>query len=267
MAASAAEVERALVRLCAEFTERQVPKLPPERALAERLSTSRNTVRRALDALERQGVLRRVRGRAGGAYLAAVTPAPPAPERVPEVGAPRKVVRDLNHPVGVPQMLAAQGFNAGTQVLGAGIETPVPTVATALGLAGGEPVVAVLRLRFADGDTLSLERFYVAARRFPGLLNHRLDRSVYALFESEYGIRVAGCDEAIEATLAPRNVAEALGVDEGVPLLKLTRCAWDADGVAVEHSVDLFRADRTRLTVRTDGPADRVRSGAITATM
>ena len=263
MAVSTPEIERALARLCAELTQREVPKLPPERALAERLSTSRNTVRRALDTLERQGVVRRVRGRAGGAYLTAVSAGLPAPERVPEIGRPHKVVRDLNRAVGLPQMLTAQGFNAGTHVISAALETPTSAVATALGLAEGEPVAAVLRIRFADGDTLSLERFYVAARRFPGLLNHRLDQSMYALFESEYGVRLGGCQEAIEATLAPRNVAEALGVEEGVPLLKLTRLAWDGDGAPVEYSVDLFRADRTRLQVRTDDPADRVRAGAI----
>ena len=37
---------------------------------------------------------------------------------------------------------------------------------------------------------------------------------------------------------------------EGAPLVAITRTAWDSDGVAFEHSHDLFRGDRVRIVVR-----------------
>jgi GntR family transcriptional regulator len=46
-----------------------------------------------------------------------------------------------------------------------------------------------------------------------------------------------------------------LGVDAGAPLLSITRTANDGDGVPFEFSHDLFRADRTRILVRTPGAA------------
>src|SRR3954468_6829323 len=44
-------------------------RLPPERHLAESLGVSRMTVRQALGDLERDGLLRRVVGRAGGTFV------------------------------------------------------------------------------------------------------------------------------------------------------------------------------------------------------
>src|SRR6478735_245791 len=44
-------------------------RLPPERRLADSLGVSRMTVRQALGDLERDGLLRRVVGRAGGTFV------------------------------------------------------------------------------------------------------------------------------------------------------------------------------------------------------
>ena len=45
-------------------------RLGAERELAERLGVSRSTIRAALADLERNGVIRRLRGRAGGIFVA-----------------------------------------------------------------------------------------------------------------------------------------------------------------------------------------------------
>ncbi|MCP6146134.1 GntR family transcriptional regulator, partial [Klebsiella pneumoniae] len=74
------QTHAALLRLAAELESRSVARLPPERELAERLGTSRTTLRKALDLLERDGVIRRTKGRAGGAFLTSVTPGSSSPE-------------------------------------------------------------------------------------------------------------------------------------------------------------------------------------------
>src|SRR4029079_19087199 len=52
-------------------------RLPPERHLAESLGVSRMTVRQALGDLERDGLLRRVVGRAGGTFVSEPGPGRP----------------------------------------------------------------------------------------------------------------------------------------------------------------------------------------------
>lgn len=254
-------VERALFRLCDELRDRGVAKLPAERSLAERLNSSRSSVRRILNSMEMSGELYRVRGRAGGAFLTGVPTTPPSPRGVPSVARGNRIVtRDLTRAEGVPQMLSSQGYNAGTQVVRAVLEKPTSSVEAAFD--SGDVVISLVRIRYADGEALSLEQLYLPAARFPGLLHYPLNTSLYGLLEREYGVSIARTHEQIEVTLAPDNVAALLDCPPDAPLLRLTRETWDNEGEQVEYSVDLFRADRTRLTVDSDipGPVDHTAS-------
>lgn len=253
------DARSAVERLVEQYRERSIAKLPPERDLAERLDTTRSQVRRVLSEFEAAGVLCRVRGRAGGAFIAGVTAARPSPERVAAAGGGRKVQRSLNRVAGVPAILRSQGFATGTRVIAAAFEETNREISEFLGLGLHEAALSVLRIRFADGEPLSLERMYVSPHRFPALLEHSMRGSLYELFEEAYGVTVGWADEIIEATTAPVEVAAALGVADGSPLIKLTRMSTDAEGGPFEYSVDLFRADRTRLTVHTAGTDPRVR--------
>ncbi|MBB2903350.1 GntR family transcriptional regulator [Kineococcus radiotolerans] len=257
---------QAITRLAADLSARGQVKFPPERELALRLGASRATVRKVLDDFEARGVVHRVQGRAGGAFLSGVDPTPRGPERVGSPGQGRKVQRNLNEVSGVPQMLISQGYSAGTRVIAATLEHPSAQVGDALRLSVDDVVASILRVRFADGDSLSLERMYVSALRFPALIENSLSGSMYELFAQRYGVVVEGVQESIEAAIAPADVAALLGLQTGDPLLRLTRIATDADGDPFEFSVDLFRADRTRLTVSTRTPGGRVRSAATTTT-
>jgi GntR family transcriptional regulator len=59
--------------------------------------------------------------------------------------------------------------------------------------------------------------------------------------------------ERIEVVLASSDDAAILEIEPGAPLLAIARTTADADGEPIEFSRDLFRADRTRIVVRTEG--------------
>lgn len=232
-----------LRRLAGELRTRGATKLPPERELAERLAASRSTVRRALEALEADGTIRRVRGRAGGAYLTGTTAASgfESPDG-------RRLLRDLNTVQGVPEMLHAQGFEEGTRVVSAALTTPTPQVRKVLRLAPGERVVSLLRVRYADGDTLSLERMYL--RGAEAILRSDL-HSIYATLRRDFGVSISTTVEAIELSNTTAATAALLDQPVSTGLLRLERLGFDQSGTPMEYSIDLFRADRTRLQVRT----------------
>ena len=205
-------------------------RLGTERELAERLGVARSTVRAALADLERNGVVRRARGRAGGIF-------------VPD----RKVERDLTSLAGLPAYLRRQGFESDARVLSTATVEADAETAAALGV---DVVLEVVRVRLADGEPISLERASFPAERFPDLLDRSLAGSLYELFQSEYGLEPGEAEERIEVVGAGAAEARLLGVARGAPLLAIARTAWDTDGRPFERSHDLFRADRARIVVR-----------------
>jgi GntR family transcriptional regulator len=229
--------EDARLRLLDQISRGQLrpgERLGAERDLARALGVSRSTVRQALAALEMAGVVRRVPGRGGGTFVRQ-----------------QKVERDLSQVVGVPALLRQQGMTAGSQIVSTGLATADEDAAAALGLSAEDYVIDVVRIRLADGSPISLEHVRLPAQLFPGLLDLPLGGSLYELLQEHYGTVPGEAVEHIEVVSAGEDEASILGVEPGAALLSITRTTKDADGGVFEFSHDLFRADRTLITVRT----------------
>ena len=71
-----------------------------------------------------------------------------------------------------------------------------------------------------------LDEVWLPGARFRGLSVERLDAwhgPLYALFETEFGVRMIGAAERLKAVAADRSHARALHVVEGAPLLLVER--------------------------------------------
>jgi GntR family transcriptional regulator len=234
------EVRRALAEQIGSGTLRPGQRLGAERALAAELGVSRATLRQALAVLEEGGLVRRIPGRGGGTFVAK-----------------GKIERDLSRIQGVPGLLRSQGVVAGTRVVSARLAEADDVTAQALRARPGELIVDLVRIRLADGNPFSLEHAKFPAQRFPGLLELPLGGSVYELIEEHFGTAPAAATERIEVVLASADEAAILDIEPGAPLMAITRTTTDAHGEPMEFSRDLFRADRTRIVVRTEGSTAR----------
>ena len=77
-----------------------------------------------------------------------------------------------------------------------------------------------------------------------------------------YGVELAQAEETIETVLASPADARLLGVDAGLPLLLLSRRAFDAAGTPVEWSQSWYRGDRYKFLTRTRRPEQPVLDSA-----
>jgi GntR family transcriptional regulator len=230
------DVRRVLADQIATGDLRPGQRLGAERALATELGVSRTTLRQALAVLEESGMVRRVPGRGGGTFVSK-----------------GKIERDLSRVVGVPAWLRSQGVVAGTRVLSARMSGASESAAQALRLRPGDLVIDLVRIRLADGSPISVEQAMLPADRFPGLLELPLGGSVYDLLEEHFGTRPKEAVERIEVVAASPDEAMVLDVAPGAPLLSISRTTTDTADEPIEFSHDLFRADRTRIVVRTPG--------------
>lgn len=212
-------------RLAAGGFAADVP-MPGENALAAEYGVSRLTIRRSLEALEAEGLVRRRQGR--GTFAA---PAPPAGGHESDIDA-------------LMEHLADMGMQTQVRLLDLQVEPAAPAVAQRLELPPGAPVHRSVRVRSHDGLAFSYLTTYV-----PDDIGRRIRRADLAarpllgIFR-DLGVRVAHAEQAISAMLAEPHEAAALGVPVGSALISLRRLVRDESGRPVEWLHALYRPDR-----------------------
>ena len=206
--------------------------LPGEQRLAEQYDVSRVTVRRALDALARDGLIER---RAGSGTIAR-----------PARGATRPLVGDF---ASLMPQVVEMGEATEARLLAFSYAAAPAPIARALGLGPGQRVQTAVRVRLLNG------------RPFSHLVTHvpeaiaqnysEADLATTPLFRllERGGVDIAGAHQSVSATLAPPDVAEALDVSVGSALLALERVVRDTGGRGVEHLTALYRPDMFRLSM------------------
>ncbi|MDX6309576.1 MAG: GntR family transcriptional regulator [Nocardioidaceae bacterium] len=228
------QIEQWLTELMTAGTLTPGDKLPREADLATTLGVSRMTLRQALAALETRGVVERTPGRNGGTFIVEPT-----------------IECDITGLAGFTEQLRRGQVRASARVVRAEQHPASAKVARALGLSRAGEVFEVVRVRRARGQPLALERSYLPADLFPGLLDKRLTGSLYSRMARDYDLAPQSATEYLEPFVAGEEVARLLGVPTGSALLRIERTAASAAGRPIEYASDLFRPDRIRITVRT----------------
>lgn len=228
------QIEQWLMSLIDAHELLEGDKLPKEKDLAASLGVSRMTLRQTLGSLEARGVVERIPGRQGGTFI-----------RQPRIEC------DITGLAGFTEQLRQGHHRASARVVSSDVIPASRTVAKALELAPDTEVYEVVRVRSARRQPLALERSYLPADLFPGLLSKRLTGSLYARMRRDYGLAPQAATEFLEPFIAPAAVAALLGVDEGSALLLIERTARTTSGQPVEYARDLFRPDRIRISVQT----------------
>jgi GntR family transcriptional regulator len=100
--------------------------------------------------------------------------------------------------------------------------------AAALAIAPADKVIHIRNVLSVAGAPVIVDDITLPAELFPGLSEKIFvarDNTIYHLYQSRYGINVLRTDERLRAMLAARDVAQALGVAAGAPLLEIRRVA------------------------------------------
>ncbi|MFY9915997.1 MAG: GntR family transcriptional regulator [Nocardioidaceae bacterium] len=209
-------------------------KLPKEKDLAAALGVSRMTLRQSLGSLEARGVVERIPGRQGGTFI-----------RQPRIEC------DITGLAGFTEQLRQGHVRASARVISSTVVPASRAVAKALELPVEADVYEIVRVRSANREPVALERSYLPAELFPGLLEKRLTGSLYARMRRDYGLAPQAATEFLEPFIATDRVAALLAVEAGSPLLLIERTARTTSGQPVEYARDLFRSDKIRVSVQT----------------
>jgi GntR family transcriptional regulator len=119
-------------------------------------------------------------------------------------------------------------------------------VARQLGLRTGDAVLLVKRVLAFAGQPAILEEVWLPGGPFKGLSAETLSEDkgpMYALFETEFGVRMVRAVEKIKAVGADAGTAEWLEVTPGHPLLSVERLSYTYNDTPMEFRRGLYRTD------------------------
>lgn len=199
--------------------------VPSEQDLTTEFAVSRITAKRALNELADAGLVVRERGRG-----TRVVKRPPAPAVTSSID-------------GWLENVSLMGLSTKAQVLDFGYLPVGEDIAHALELEVGAEVQRAVRVRWLDHQPMSYLVTYVPAdigRQFEREdlvmtpLLHLLERA---------GVDVSSAQQTISATLADAEVAGALSIHAGAPLIEVRRVVRDRRERPVEYIRVLYRPD------------------------
>jgi GntR family transcriptional regulator len=182
--------------------------IPSELELADRYSVSQGTVRKAVSELAEERLLVRQQGK--GTFVASY-----AGERsqfpflrvTPDAGPLQELTAEL---------LDLQRVRD-------------PASARVLGLAAGSGIYVLTRILALNGKPACYEEVRLPAPRFKGLTRAVVEQHecmLYSMYETRFGVRMLQAEECVRAVPAPREVASALHLPLGLPMLQIERIAY-----------------------------------------
>ena len=225
------DVAVALERAIREGAWKPGEQIPTEPELERRFGASRGTIRQAIGELVQAGWLHRQAGR--GTFVLG-----------PSFESLERFFRYEALPGGAPLVPR-------NRVLGQALRPADADTAAAFGIAQGEQVAWVRRLRCDDEQPFLLVDSY-----FPTPVWHIVQGAdfshhpLYDLFKNQYGQFVAAAEEFLRADLATPAEAALLGIEAAAPVIRIERTARSFAERPIEYRRATGRADRFRYHVR-----------------
>lgn len=196
-------------------------KLPTEEQLAEEFSVHRHTVRRALEQLRLNDLIRVEQGR--GIFVQE-TRISYRVGRLTKLSNTAKIQgRSLHY-----RLIAVDPVRA--------IRYGAP-----LALPKGHPLIRVMMARVLDGQEIALVRSYFPLPRFEGIAQWIASTGSVSAAMERYGIKQINRKSLqIRATAPDAQEVKLLKIERSTPMLELTHLATDDQNVPVEFSISKY---------------------------
>jgi GntR family transcriptional regulator len=217
--------------------------LPSEYMLEQRFQVSRITVRRALEELERAGLIERSQGRS-----ATILPRP-AP-----------LVVDVGQAIA---SVLAEGADTQPRVLSFRWIRPEADLAQTLEVAPDSRVLWVTRLRRRMGQPVSHTSVHMPEHIGCELSEEVLDRQQLLDVLKSNGHVADSAEQLLSAAPAPPGIAKLLDLSPGAPIFSMRRLMRDVDGRPILLLHASMRWDRFsyRLSLRQTKPPGAIVEG------
>ncbi|MDI9219558.1 GntR family transcriptional regulator [Pantoea sp. EA-12] len=194
--------------------------LPSERDFSQSLNISRITVRKAMDELEKEGVVFRSRGY--GTQICS------------------QFEYSLKEPKGLSQQAVLRGKKPDTVWINKSKIQCSAEIGEKLGLDKGSDVYQLKRIRYVDQQAVSVEESWVPARFIADA--DEIGISLYDYFNKQQILPVKS-QSRVSARMPDEALKMQIALPDNVPVLVIKQLALDAQGNPLEYSISYCRSD------------------------
>lgn len=209
-------------------------RMPSEAELGKAFDVSRITVRQALGDLQKEGLIFKIHGK--GTFVAKP-----------------KAFQNVSTLQGLGESMSQRGYEVINRLRSFRVVPADAQVAARLQVTEGENVVQIKRARLVNRELVSLEITYL-----PEAIGLRLEkadlvsRDIFLILENDCALPLGHADLAIDAILADAELAHALDVEEGSPVMRIERLTHTADGAPLDYEHLYYRGDAFQYRLRID---------------
>lgn len=205
-------------------------RLPSERSLADKFGVQRGTVRSALQILVDKGLI--VSKERSGYFVA-----------------PRRIDFNLNAYDSRKAVIEQMGKTTYVKLLTFEKIYVSEKMAQKTTLQEDSQVYRIMRLRFAGGQPMSLERTHIRCDLVPGLREEDVhNKSIYATLRKKYRIHIARSEERVTAVYANGLESELLHTTRLRPILRYEGLVYDRRNRLIEYFDDIILKEKVQFT-------------------
>jgi GntR family transcriptional regulator len=200
--------------------------IPSEMELASRYGVSQGTVRKAIDELAAENIVVRRQGK--GTYVATHF------EETGKLRFLRLVAADGSKDLLDNRLLSCERSKATAQI------------ASLLDIKAGSAVIDIKRLLLFARKPQILDHIILPLASFKGVTAERIEAfngSMYRMYEKLLGVHMVRSEERLTAVGADANVAAALNLKTGTPLLSIERVSYTYGDKPMEWRLGLCLTD------------------------
>jgi GntR family transcriptional regulator len=205
-------------------------KIMSEREICDEYGVSRITVREVVGGLEREGLLVRKQGK--GTFVGTAKPEP-----------------EHKHVYKFMDTIHALGLRVTTRVLEYEIIPCKLQEARELGIAAGERIYRIERLRSVDGALFSVEVSYIPISVAPGMTEASVkETGLTSALKQHSSMEPDTASETIEAVSCPDKPSMMIGIKRDSPVLRVRRIT-KSGGKTMELCESIIKGDRFKYIV------------------
>ena len=206
-------------------------RLDNEEWMCEHFDVGRSTLRKAIDALVKEGLL----------------------ERRPKKGVYVKYskFKDFDQPFSLFQELQRQGVTPSSKILFFSRQQADESMQDVFHCDEDEVLLSIHRLRYANDTPIVISQVTIPERFVPDFDPWRLrNTSLFEILKDDYGIQIVKSIQKVVPTCASKEQAKLLEIPGRTLLLETTSTSTSSSGEIVEYSKSWINTDATKYSFR-----------------